>query len=114
MDEVHKDKPLKDRIPNQSHDLVIWLDVTDEPKTTYVDALTEQVQAFGNGKDPVSVVGIGGGSSMDIAKAVSLLLTNPGGAVKYQGWDLIQTRPFTTSASQPFPVPVPKRLAPRF
>ncbi|MGC9385441.1 MAG: iron-containing alcohol dehydrogenase family protein [Hydrogenovibrio sp.] len=90
VDEVHQDKPLKDRIPNQAHDLVIWLDVTDEPKTTYVDALTEQVQAFGKGKDPVSVVGIGGGSSMDIAKAVSLLLTNPGGAVKYQGWDLIQ------------------------
>lgn len=90
VDEVHKDKPLKDRLPNQPQDMIIWLDVTDEPKTTYVDALTEQVQAFGNGKDPVSVVGIGGGSSLDIGKAVALLLTNPGGAVKYQGWDLIQ------------------------
>ncbi|MBD3612308.1 MAG: iron-containing alcohol dehydrogenase [Hydrogenovibrio crunogenus] len=90
VDEVHKDKPLKDRLPNQAQDLVIWLDVTDEPKTTYVDALTEQVQAFGKGKNPVSVVGIGGGSSLDIGKAVALLLTNPGGAASYQGWDLIK------------------------
>lgn len=90
VDEVHKNKPLKERLPNQPQDLVIWLDVTDEPKTTYVDALTEQVQAFGKGKNPVSVVGIGGGSSLDIGKAVALLLTNPGGAAIYQGWDLIK------------------------
>jgi len=90
VDEVHQNKPLKERLPNQPQDLVIWLDVTDEPKTTYVDALTEQVQAFGNGKNPVSVVGIGGGSSLDIGKAVALLLTNPGGAASYQGWDLIK------------------------
>lgn len=90
VDEVHKNKPLKERLPNQPQDLVIWLDVTDEPKTTYVDALTEQVQAFGKGNNPVSVVGIGGGSSLDIGKAVALLLTNPGGAASYQGWDLIK------------------------
>ncbi|RUM92475.1 MAG: alcohol dehydrogenase [Thiomicrospira sp.] len=90
VDEVHKNKPLKERLPNQPQDLVIWLDVTDEPKTTYVDALTKQVQSFGKGKNPVSVVGIGGGSSLDIGKAVALLLTNPGGAAVYQGWDLIK------------------------
>ncbi|MDA3834122.1 MAG: iron-containing alcohol dehydrogenase family protein [Spirochaetales bacterium] len=94
VDQVHQNKPLADRIPNQPQDLVIWLDVTDEPKTVYVDALTEQVQAYAkdklNGQDPISVVGIGGGSAMDIGKAVALLLTNPGGAAQYQGWDLIK------------------------
>ncbi|MDX1795413.1 MAG: iron-containing alcohol dehydrogenase family protein [Hydrogenovibrio sp.] len=92
VDEVHKDKPLADRIPKQTQDLLIWLDVTDEPKTTYVDALTEQVLSYASayGDHPVSIVGIGGGSSMDIAKAVALLITNPGGAAKYQGWDLIK------------------------
>lgn len=94
VDQVHQNKPLAERLPNQSQDMVIWLDVTDEPKTTYVDALTEQVQAFAKekaeGQNPVSVVGIGGGSSLDIGKAVALLLTNPGGAASYQGWDLIQ------------------------
>ncbi|NCN44405.1 MAG: alcohol dehydrogenase [Piscirickettsiaceae bacterium CG_4_9_14_3_um_filter_43_564] len=90
VDKIHQNTPLADRLPKHPQDLVIWLDVTDEPKTTYVDALTEQVQAFGNNTNPVSVMGLGGGSSLDIAKAVSLLLTNPGGAAKYQGWDLIQ------------------------
>jgi 3-deoxy-alpha-D-manno-octulosonate 8-oxidase len=94
VDEIHKNKPLADRLPNHSQDQVIWLNIDDEPKTTYVDALTEQVQAFAKennkDKDPVSVVGIGGGSSLDIGKAVALLLTNEGGSAKYQGWDLIQ------------------------
>lgn len=94
VDEIHQGKPLEARIPKMDGDMLIWLDITDEPKTTYVDALTEQVQAFAkankNGKNPVSVIGLGGGSSLDIGKAVALLLTNPGGAASYQGWDLIK------------------------
>jgi 3-deoxy-alpha-D-manno-octulosonate 8-oxidase len=38
---------------------------------------------------PSGVVGIGGGSAMDLAKAVSLMLTNEGSSADYQGWDLI-------------------------
>ena len=38
---------------------------------------------------PAGIVGIGGGSAMDIAKAVSLMLNNPGSSADYQGWDLI-------------------------
>ena len=33
---------------------------------------------------------MGGGSTMDIAKCVSILLTNSGKAEDYQGWDLVQ------------------------
>ncbi len=39
---------------------------------------------------PAAWVGIGGGSTMDLAKAVSLMLTNPGSSSQYQGWDLIK------------------------
>jgi 3-deoxy-alpha-D-manno-octulosonate 8-oxidase len=89
VDNVHQNRSLKERIPARPQDLIIWADVTDEPKTTQVDAMTAQVQAHAQG-NPASVVGIGGGSVLDLAKAVSLMLTNEGGSAKYQGWDLIQ------------------------
>lgn len=95
VDDVFNNKPLKERLPLQDNDLVLWVNVDDEPKTKYVDQLTDQVrQAMAtNGMDlPSGVIGIGGGSSMDLAKAVSLMLTNPGSAADYQGWDLIQHR----------------------
>jgi 3-deoxy-alpha-D-manno-octulosonate 8-oxidase len=47
------------------------------------------VKQFSN-RRPDAIVGIGGGSTMDLAKAVSLLLTNPGSAADYQGWDLVK------------------------
>jgi len=90
IDPSQRGKDTEARLPAREGDLIIWADVSEEPKTTYVDALTEQVQRHRAGRLPVSVVGIGGGSVMDIAKAVSLMLTNPGGAAKYQGWDLIE------------------------
>ncbi len=94
VDQVHQNKPLAKRIPVHSQDQLIWLDVTDEPKTTYVDALTLEVQQFAaqhhNGKQPVSVIGLGGGSALDLGKAVALMLTNKGGSASYQGWDLIK------------------------
>ena len=34
------------------------------------------------------IIGIGGGSTLDIAKAVSVMLTNKGKTSNYQGWDL--------------------------
>lgn len=89
VDDVHQEKPLAGRVPNKNQDLVIYVNVDDEPTTVQVDALTAQVKAF-NTKQPVSVVGLGGGSTMDLAKAVSLMLTNPGSSSEYQGWDLIK------------------------
>lgn len=90
VDKIHQGKPLEQRIPALPHDMILWVDVTDEPKTTYVDALTQKVQAFAEGQNPVSVVGLGGGSTLDLAKAISLMLTNEGGSAAYQGWDLIK------------------------
>lgn len=88
-DDVFKGSPLESRIPLHENDMLLWVNVDDEPKTGYVDQLTQSV------KDrrpdlPSAVIGIGGGSSMDLAKAVSLMLTNEGSATLYQGWDLIK------------------------
>lgn len=89
VDHVFRDRPLRDRIPAGGRDMVIWADTTDEPKTATVDRLAAEVREH-QGSLPDAVVGIGGGSVMDLAKAVSLMLTNPGSAADYQGWDLIR------------------------
>jgi 3-deoxy-alpha-D-manno-octulosonate 8-oxidase len=90
VDDVFQDKPLRRRLPLKKQDLLLWVNVDHEPKTAYVDQLTKQVRESTKGRLPSGVVGIGGGSTMDIAKAVSLMLTNPGSSADYQGWDLIK------------------------
>ncbi len=89
VDHAFIESDLRDRIPLQKKDLLIWVNVDQEPKTGYVDLLTQQVKRFSEAL-PGGVVGIGGGSTMDIAKAVSLMLTNQGSSAKYQGWDLVK------------------------
>ncbi len=88
MDDVFQGKTFESRIPILGDDHILPVNVDDEPKTTYIDELVGKIQAFGQGV-PDGIIGIGGGSALDIAKAVSLLLTNPGSAADYQGWDLI-------------------------
>ena len=65
------------------------MNVDVEPKTKYVDELTQRVKDFSN-RQPDAIIGLGGGSTMDLAKAVALMLTNPGHAHDYQGWDLVK------------------------
>jgi 3-deoxy-alpha-D-manno-octulosonate 8-oxidase len=88
VDHFFEGKPLAGRVPVQGNDKLIFADVTYEPKTTYVDKLAADLKAeFGTVS---GVIGIGGGSVMDLAKAVSLMITNPGSSADYQGWDLVQ------------------------
>ncbi len=89
LDDVFKGKTLERRLPIQGKDLLLLVNVDDEPKTSYIDALVQQIRDY-NGVKPDGIVGIGGGATMDIAKAISLMLNNPGSSADYQGWDLIQ------------------------
>ena len=89
VDDVFRERDWPTRLPLSDHDFLLWMNVDDEPKTTYVDQLTERVEVHPG--RPAGVIGIGGGSTMDLAKAVSLMLTNPGSSADYQGWDLIRT-----------------------
>ena len=88
VDHFFENKPLTGRVPVRGNDKIIFVDVTYEPKTTYVDSIANQLkEEFG----AVSgIIGIGGGSAMDLAKAVSLMMTNPGSSADYQGWDLVK------------------------
>ncbi len=88
VDHFFKGKELPNRIPLRGKDKIIYADVTFEPKTTQVDALAKELkEEFGSVS---GIIGIGGGSTMDLAKAVSLMMTNPGSSADYQGWDLVQ------------------------
>jgi 3-deoxy-alpha-D-manno-octulosonate 8-oxidase len=76
------------RIPLLGKDKIVIIDVTHEPKTTYVDSVRDDLKnEFGTVS---GIIGIGGGSVMDMAKAVSLMMTNPGSSADYQGWDLVK------------------------
>jgi 3-deoxy-alpha-D-manno-octulosonate 8-oxidase len=88
LDHFFEGKPLQNRIPLRGQDKVIFADVTYEPKTTYVDRIANDLKnEFG---EVSGIIGIGGGSAMDLAKAVSLMMTNPGSSADYQGWDLVK------------------------
>ncbi len=88
VDHFFEGKELVNRIPLRGKDKIIFADVTYEPKTKQVDALAADLKAE---LGTVSgIIGIGGGSAMDLAKAVALMMTNPGSSADYQGWDLVK------------------------
>lgn len=88
VDHFFKDTELVNRVPAKGNDKILFADVTYEPKTTYVDKIAADLkEEFGKVS---GVIGIGGGSTMDLAKAVALMMTNPGSSADYQGWDLVK------------------------
>lgn len=57
-----------------------------EPSYDYLDEVRQQF----TGQDIDAFVVAGGGSTMDLGKAISVLVTNPGPALNYRGFDLIK------------------------
>ena len=89
VDHFFKNSALVKRIPSRGNDKIVFADVTYEPKTSQVDELANQLKSeFGKVS---GIVGLGGGSTMDLAKAVSLMMTNTGSSADYQGWDLVKS-----------------------
>lgn len=91
VDDFFREKPLAQRIPARNSDRLIWVNVDDEPKTSTVDKIRDQILVGGKGL-PSAVVGIGGGSVMDYAKAISVMLTNEGSSSLYQGLNLAKNQ----------------------
>jgi 3-deoxy-alpha-D-manno-octulosonate 8-oxidase len=87
VDDYFEGKKLPERIPARKQDRVMFVNVDLEPKTTVVDELRDSILQI-SGQAPDGVIGIGGGSVMDYAKALAVMLTNPGPSSQYQGFNL--------------------------
>lgn len=91
VDDVFKGNPdLTARVPLAYNDQLIYISAENEPKTSQIDELVEKIILTHKDR-PSGIIGIGGGTVLDIAKAVSIMLTNEGEAKDYQGWDLVKT-----------------------
>lgn len=89
VDNYFKGKELENRIPLKEKDVIYFIDVDPkEPTTEQIDSLRDEVLAD-NGL-PSGIVGIGGGSIMDIAKASALMFKNDGSSTLYQGLNLVK------------------------
>ncbi len=88
VDDVFENSGLERKIPLIFNDQIIFVSAEEEPKTYQVDALVNKIKKDFS-EPPSGIVGIGGGTLLDLAKAVSILLTNSGCAADYQGWDLV-------------------------
>lgn len=89
VDEYFKEKDLENRIPKREEDILRFIDVDPtEPTTAQIDTLRDEIMAVKG--LPSGIVGIGGGSIMDIAKALSLMVANEGSSTLYQGLNLIK------------------------
>lgn len=92
VDDVFKgNEALISRIPLHFNDKIIYVSAEDEPKTIYVDQYRDEIVGEFS-EIPSGVIGIGGGTMLDYAKAVALMLTNPGSSADYQGWDLVKNQ----------------------
>lgn len=86
VDIFFKNSVLIKEINIKADDFLYFVDSTDELTTSDVNKVLEKIKETNNYE---VVVGIGGGTALDFAKAISNLLTNEGTAEDYQGWNLV-------------------------
>ena len=90
VDDVFKSNAfIASRISLSYDDKIIYVSSEEEPKTSQVDELVEDIILMTKER-PSGIIGIGGGTMLDLAKAVAIMLTNEGEAKDYQGWDLVK------------------------
>lgn len=75
-------------IPDTQGDEIFFVNSDLEPNTDGIDDIVKKIRE--KEKKISIIVGIGGGCTLDTAKAVANLLTNEGKASDYQGWDLVK------------------------
>lgn len=90
IDEFFQSRPdIISRLSLRENDRVLYVLTDEEPTTDQVNQIVVQLHADCL-NEPAAIVGMGGGITIDVAKAVANLLTNGGRAEDYQGWDLVK------------------------
>jgi alcohol dehydrogenase class IV len=79
-------RPVKESLESAEIPYVIYDQVEPEPPVRCVEVATEQFKSKGCDL----AVGIGGGSSLDVAKGVSIMATNEGSVLDMCGIDLVK------------------------
>lgn len=79
-------QPALDSLEKAKIKYDIYSSITREPEPSEADAAAAQGRELG----AKVVVGIGGGSALDLAKAAAVLITNSGQAMDYIGLDLVK------------------------
>jgi len=92
LDDVFENNhAILDKVELKNNDKLLFISTEKEPKTDQIDRMVAELKSEFN-LLPSGIIGIGGGSIMDIAKAVAILMTNKGNAADYQGWDLVKNK----------------------
>jgi len=89
IDEYFKNNELLNKLELENNDEIIFVQTETEPKTEYINKFRD-ILVSKNKNNPKAIVSIGGGITLDTGKAVANLLTNPGNAEDYQGWNLVK------------------------
>ncbi len=90
IDDVLQTQVVSERLKVAHQDMIEWFPASKkEPTTFQIDELKQKVIVQKNDVLPKAVIGIGGGSTMDVGKALSVMLCNTGSSSEYQGWDLV-------------------------
>ncbi len=80
---------LLDKLNLDESDIIIFVNTSIEPTTDYIDQCVIDLK-FNGIMNPSAIVGIGGGITLDVGKAVANIMANGGLAEDYQGWDLLK------------------------
>lgn len=78
--------PVKESLESVGISYVVHDKVEPEPPIRCIDVATTQFKS----EECDLVIGIGGGSSLDVAKGVSVMATNAGSVLEYCGMDLVK------------------------
>ncbi len=89
-----QDCGIAEKVTSQFPDIPVFDEVEQNPKHITVNKAGDLVRSL----KPDLIIGLGGGSSLDAAKALALLATNPGNIEDYEGREMYKTPPLPVLA----------------